>query len=104
MSPTTELANWITDSLARCRAQRWHGAAFRFDVANDIAADVAVQQQTIARRASAAEQSDIEAAQIIEAATRDGLSDADLPAFRRAVRLIRSSAANDNAIVELARP
>lgn len=100
MSSLTELRTFLADTARRCRAQRLFGAAFNTDVAADIAADVATEQAAAAREAHAAEVEDLEAAKILEAAARDGLTVCDMPAVAKAVRLIRRSARRDHAIAE----
>lgn len=99
--PLTELKDWITDSLARCRAQRWFGAAFRFDVAQDIVADVARSEAAAGRNAYSAQQEDLEAEKEIaaaraelECALRDGrLDNSDTPRISDAIARLRKARA-----------
>lgn len=103
VTPLTELRDFISESLARCRAKGWLGAAFRFNVAQDIATDLGKDLATVEREAHAAEVEDLEAAKILETAARDGLSQSDIPAVARAIRLIRRSAKRDHEIMEVAK-
>ncbi len=64
----------------------------------DIVRDASAQQQKVARDAYSAEQSDLEAVKILQAAAEDGFTNADLPAVEKAIRLIRRSADKDHAI------
>jgi G3E family GTPase len=98
-----ELRDWLKGRLSLRRSERRFDSAFDLDVASDIAADAARQQAQIAAEAYSAEQSDIEAAKLIEIAKRDGLDASDLPAIERALRHIRSSAKHDHNISETAR-
>ena len=95
-----ELRGWLSDRLAIRRSEQRFDAAFDLDVASDIATDVQAHEQCASRVAYSAEQEDLEAIRILEQAEVDGLSNADLPAIHRAIRLIRSSAKHDRAITE----
>lgn len=102
-TPLAELRQSLSDFAARCRAMNWLGALFRVGVAQDIVKDVEAQQAAIANDAYSAEQSDLEAVKIIEDAARDGLSQCDMPALAKALRLIKRSAERDHHITEAAR-
>lgn len=103
MSAIAELRGFLADTARRCRATRLFSSAFNFDVAGDIAADVAKAQAATVREAHAAEVEDLEAVKVLEAAASDGLTACDLPAVAKAIRLIRRSAQRDHAIAEVAR-
>jgi hypothetical protein len=103
MNPVVELRRWISTRLALRRRQGRFDAAFDLDVAHDIVAEADSHQKKIVAEAYSAEQSDIEAAHLIETAKRNGLDASDLPAIERALRLIRRSAERDHAIAEVAR-
>lgn len=99
-SPLAELRTWLADTAARCRAQKWFGALFLTNVASDIVADVVKNEEAAARDAYSAEQSDLEAVRILDEAAADGLSNSDMAAVAKAVRLIRRSAQKDHAVSE----
>lgn len=103
MKPLAELKVYLAETATRCRAMRWLGPLFCVGVTQDIVADVERDQLQIVRNAETAERADLEAAQIIETAAADGLTDSDLPAVRRALKLIRRSASADRQIAEVAR-
>ena len=95
------LLNWLAESASRSRAARWLGAAFRFDVATDLAAEVQAEQVKLSQQAYTAEQADREAASAIETALSDGQLDAsDLPAIKTALRNVQRSAEHDRQITE----
>jgi hypothetical protein len=102
MNPVVELRQWISVRLALRRRQSRFDVAFDLDVAHDIAAEADAHQKKIVADAYAAEQSDIEAAQLLETAKRDGLDASDMPAIERALRHIRNSAKRDHQIAEVA--
>lgn len=102
MNPLAELRTYLASFAARCRAARWLGALFHVGVVEKIAEDVAKTQQDAAQLNYSAEQEDREAAKLVRAALADGkVTAAELPALRRAVRLIDASAAHDRAANDL---
>ena len=99
-NPLKEVAAWLVDFTARCRAKRWVGALFWVGVTEDIVSDVVRIQRTVSAAAYAAEQEDLEAAKLIEEAACDGLTADDLPKLRQAARLARKSANRDRQICD----
>ena len=95
-----ELSKYIQRTIGRLKTDRLFGALFHVRVIEDIAADVAKEQQALAAVAYTAEQADREAIRLIEEAASDGFSQADTPALCQALRHIRRSAAGDHRLAE----
>jgi hypothetical protein len=113
-SPLSELRASLSEFADRCKAQRWFGALFRVNVAQDIVADVANEHAAGGRDGYAAEQADIlardevAAARVeLETALADGLDKTDRPRvvaaiarLKSATRHVDNSAALDRRITE----
>lgn len=71
-SPFAELRAWLAGSVERCRAQRWLGASFRFQVAQDIAADIDTQRKAVASDVYTEEQRNLLNASELDEILADG--------------------------------
>lgn len=98
MSATTELRSYLGTFAARCRAARWLGALFHVGVVSDIAAEVAETTEAAARISYTAEQEDREAAKLLRGVLADGkVTPDEIPALKRAARLVNASAEHGRA-------
>jgi len=95
-----EQSRWLARRIASARALRDYAALPALTVAADISADAARACSAASALAYTAQQDDLEAIRLLDAAARDGFNSADLPAVEQAVRHIRRSAAADHALAE----
>jgi hypothetical protein len=102
-SHVSELTSHLARFAERCRAARWWAPLFHVNVASDIAADVAADQEQIRATVTQAQDFDLEALAQIETATAkdsDGGSAITLRELRRIRPLIVKSATLDQHAAE----
>jgi hypothetical protein len=102
INPITELVCYLTGWNAVARSKRRFSELLGVEAAQDIATDAVQHQRGIAASAYDAEQADLQAAKLLEEASKDGLTEADMPAIAAAIRHIRASAKKDRQINEAA--
>jgi hypothetical protein len=101
-TPLTSLVSHLARFKARCLAAGWLGAHIHVEGAELHAANLATATGQLGRLAYAAEQSDLQAVEILETVLRDGeVVEAELPLLKRALGHIKASARRDHQITEL---
>lgn len=100
--PLTELRLLLRGSVNLARRARNYLEQLGWESAEEVAEEVVKHERKIAADAYSAQQSDLQAAKLLEDAARDGLTSADMPAVAEAIRHIRRSAEKDRQISEAA--
>jgi hypothetical protein len=101
--PLAELRSWLRGSICRFRSARQFAPVCHLEVAAAITADAATASLALSAAAHSAETHDLEAEKILTGILADGrVSAEELPALRRAVRLVHRSAEIDHDIAERA--
>lgn len=105
MKPVTELRSYLADFSARCRGASWFGALFHVGVVQSITADVEKEQRKVAELGQRAARDDRAAAAILRETLADGeVTTDELPALRRALRLVESSESADLSVFRAMQP
>lgn len=99
---SAELDRNLSVSHDRFAAAHWFGGLFHLRVLADIWTDIKRCLVDIKHTAREAAREDMEAAKLIHEAMADGLDHSDVPAIKRALRLIQSSAKRDHSIATTA--
>jgi len=92
------LGSWRKEA----RAKQHFETMLDIECVQDLAAEASGLVQRVHALAHKAEVHDLEAATLLERALAGGLDASDVPAIRRALALLRRSAADDHAITEVA--
>lgn len=101
MNFLTELSAHIAGFRDTLRHRRAYADVLHVEVAQDIAADIAAQQGRVGRLAYTAQQSDLEARQLLDRVLADGrITPAEVPLLRTARRHVLRSAERNHQITE----